>query len=251
MTRKSNQRMKIFVKSLLSSGLALCSLLAQAELIVDTKYNGANKSFKQLTSGEKRGLDSFVERWEKNTRQAIGEDNNGIVPDDLPARESGHILWNGRHYYGWAVQYHSSAQVKEISAAISEKRKRDTLPGGGICALYVFDQDLNKLASLNIDLPENNHGTWCNGTYGFGGSSKGVNGVLITLSYYLAGEKPAQRAKDIGDGWRKMTVLIRFEELDGRLVLKQDDTCLGNPNTFDAIPDARKALARCAKTTAR
>ena len=83
-----------------------------------------------------------------------------------------------------------------------------------------------------------------------GGAGKAADGVLVSLSYYLTGKKPAQRAEDIGKGWRYMTVLIRFEEQDGKLVLKQDDSCFGNPNQIRDIPSARKTLAQCnAKAT--
>lgn len=239
--------MKNIARSLLSAGLMLCATFAHAELVVDTKFNGSNKNLSKMSWDEKSTLDPFFKKWDKEILLAIAADNDGIASaSSLGGRDSGHILWNGKHYYGWAVNYQSAAQVRSNREEVRLKVDRPAIPGGGVCSLYVFNQDLNKLASLKIDLPENDHGTWCNGTYGFGGAGKGIDGVLVTVSYYLAGKKPAQRAQDIGKGWRYMTTLIRFEEKDGKLVLRQDDSCLGNPNNFDAIPDARKALARCA-----
>jgi len=61
----------------------------------------------------------------------------------------------------------------------------------------------------------------------------------------MTGKKPAQCAEDIGEGWRYMTVLVRFSEQNGKLALIQDDRCLGNPNKCKGIPSARKALSRC------
>lgn len=239
--------MKNIALNLLGIGLLVCAAGASAEFTVDTKFNGANKAFNQLTWDERRLLDPFFDRWKKIILQAIKEDNEGIAPSDSGDRDSGHIVWNGKHYYGWVVNYQSAEQDRRNREEVKLKIDRPAIPGGGVCALYVFDQDLNKLASLKIDLTENNHGTWCNGTYGFGSAGKGVGGVLLTISYYLTGKKPAQRTQDIGKGWRYMTALIRFEEKDGKLVLRQDDSCLGNPNNYGTIPDARKALMRCAK----
>ena len=251
--KNSKPLMKNIAKNLLSIGLVLCATATHADLVVDTRYNGASANLDKMSWDEKRRLfDPFFEKWEKTILQAIAEDNEGIAPRSAPGgRDSGHILWNGNHYYAWAVKYQSAAQYRlnareaELMTAKKIKKYSPVLPGGGICALYVFDQELNKLAALKIDLPENNHGTWCNGTYGFGGAGKGTDGVLVTISYYLAGKKPAQRAQDIGRGWRYMTALIRFEEKNGKLVLRQDDSCLGNPNDYGTIPDARKALSKC------
>lgn len=239
--------MNNIARNLFSAGLLLCATLAHGEFVMDQKFNGAKHNVGEVKSEEwKAVVEPFLKKWDKKILQGIAEDNDGITPSSATGgRDSAHIVWNGKHYYAWAVQYHSADQDKEIDKAISTKRKSVTLPGGGVCAVYVHDQDLNKLASLKIDLPENNHGTWCNGVYGLGGAGRSVDGVLVTLSYYLAGKTPAQRAQDIGKGWRYMTALIRFEEQDGKLMLKQDDSCLGNPNTYDTIPDSRKALSRC------
>ncbi len=111
--------------------------------------------------------------------------------------------------------------------------------------LYVQDKDLNKAASLKIALPENNFGTWCNGVDGLGAAGKGRDGVIVALSYYLTGKAPAKKVQDIGQGWRYMTVLIRWREENGKLILTQDDSCLGNPNKIKDIPSARKALDKC------
>ena len=240
--------MNNIARNLFSAGLLLCATMAHAELIVDTKYNGSAKNSDQMTWDERheQKYDQFGKTWGGNILQAIAGDNEGIAPNSRPAGiGQGHILWNGKHYYGWAVKYQSAEQFRSNREEVKLKIERPAIPGGGICALYVFDQELNKLASLKIDLPENNHGTWCNGIDGFGGAGKGTDGVLVTISYYLAGKKPARRAQDIGSGWRYMTALIRFEEKNGKLVLRQDDSCLGNPNDYGTIAAARKALSKC------
>jgi hypothetical protein len=42
-----------------------------------------------------------------------------------------------------------------------------------------------------------------------------------------------------------MTVLFHIKAVDGKIIAEQDDTCLGNPNRIDNIPDARKRLSKC------
>ena len=240
--------MNIIARNLVSMALLLWGTTANAGLMVDQKYNGYDKNRTKMSIDELNDPDysKFINKWDRSVRQAIADDNSGIAPEgEMGGLNSGHILWNGKNYYAWAVNYLSAEQERKIHEDVVNKTDHPPIPGGGVCALYVHDQNLNKLASLKIDLPENDHGTWCNGIDGMGGAGKTVDGVLVSLSYYLAGKKPAQRAEDIGKGWRYMTVLIRFEEDNGKLVLKQDDSCFGNPNQITDIPSARKALARC------
>ncbi|WP_156943174.1 hypothetical protein [Pseudogulbenkiania sp. MAI-1] len=191
-------------------------------------------------------MENFIERWEDAVRRNIAAINEGIAPDVSGSRDAARVLWNGEEYYAWLKEYTSSEQDREYDRAIAAKRKSRALPGGGVCAVFLHDKNLNPVTSLKIDLPENNHGTWCNGTYGLGSAGKGVDGLLVSISYYLTGEKPAQRPQDIGEGWRYMTVLLRLDKsADGKVRLVQDDRCLGNPNRYEDIPTARKALAKC------
>jgi hypothetical protein len=40
-------------------------------------------------------------------------------------------------------------------------------------------------------------------------------------------------------------VLLKLNEQDGKVVIQQDDTCLGNPNQLKDVSAARKALSAC------
>ncbi|WP_156943175.1 hypothetical protein [Pseudogulbenkiania sp. MAI-1] len=240
--------MKNCAIALLNAMALSYSLDVQAELLVNqVKYE---ESIIEVAPGRYR-VESFYKKWEEAIRRNIAAINEGIAPDVSGGRDSARVLWNGEEYYAWAEQYHSAEQDRQIEKNVRLKvRLPPPLPGGGVCAVFLHDKSLNPITSLKIDLPENNHGTWCNGTYGLGSAGKGVDGLLVSISYYLTGEKPAQRPQDIGEGWRYMTVLLRLEKTaDGKVRLVQDDRCLGNPNRYEDIPTARKRLSICIKSS--
>lgn len=243
--------MNSIAKTLLSSAMLAWSTISHGYLMLDTKYLGSDKEFNQLSDTFQ--VSKFFENHEKKIESELLA--SAEIDPISSSRTLSSITWgafgharavfNGREYYLRAFNYTTLAQSKEYDAAIASKRKSRAIPGGGACVLYVSDKDLNKVTSLRIDLPENNHGTWCNGVNGIGSAGKERDGVLIPLSYYLTDNTPAKQAKDIGEGWRYMTVFIRFSEVNGKLKLSQDDRCLGNPNKYKDIPSARKALTRC------
>ena len=232
--------MNIIATTLFSAAMVVTTT-AYAELALDTKYLGSDKEFSQLS--ETFQVSKFFESHEKQIKAdllASGE----TAPTSMitwGAFGHAHAIFNGKDYYLRAFNYQTAEQNRRNRADVHSK----VIPGGGACVLYVNDKELNKVASLKISLPENNFGTWCNGVAGIGAAGKGRDGVLIPLSYYLTEDSPVKRAKDIGQGWRYMTVLVRFVNTDGKLTLTQDDRCLGNPNKYKDIPAARKALARC------
>lgn len=205
----------------------------RAEFIVDNRFNGYPV---ELWS---RSNHPFFVKWKKILTREIAQDNDGMEPPSWQGHAF-HILWNGKHYYAWSASFAVAAQYREYQTALEERRDSRRLPGGSICTLYVFDEQLSKVASLTIDLPEENHDTWCYKIWWLDPAGSGISGVLMNLSYSLA-SRPS--AKD-----RDMTVLVRFEERDGKLVLRQDDSCLGNPNSFSRTLLAQKALARCVAT---
>lgn len=118
------------------------------------------------------------------------------------------------------------------------------IAGGGICAVFVYDDKLKQVAKHDVKLNEANGRTWCNGVNALA-RVKGRDALLFSISYYLTDKPLAQRAQDIGDGWRYMTVLLKLREQDGRVLIEQDDDCLGNPNQYKDMGSARKALAAC------
>ncbi len=89
--------------------------------------------------------------------------------------------------------------------------------------------------------------SFCNAVPAMGVGDKARNELLVTIQYFdIGGGKVAKTPAELGRGWRRMTVAVRLNEVDGQIVAEQDDRCLGNPNNIDTIPDARKALKACA-----
>jgi hypothetical protein len=70
--------------------------------------------------------------------------------------------------------------------------------------------------------------------------------LLVTSQYFLIDSSGAKKIADVGEGWFRMTTLVRVKSSNGKIEIEQDDACLGNPNQLDTISKARKQLQRCA-----
>lgn len=157
-----------------------------------------------------------------------------------------HMLWNSRTFYVAGLKYTSREQWAEYHRAAAAAGESDgkILPGGGVCALFVYDEHLKQAAKYSVKFNEADGKTWCNGANAIA-RVKGQDALLFSVSYYLTDKPLAKKMKDIGTGWRYMTVLLRLKEQDGKVIIEQDDSCLGNPNAYEDIPSARQALAAC------
>lgn len=219
--------------------------ISYAQLSIDKRYQG--KDWQKLPWSEKvKFEDTFFQDWENAARKDLS--NDGIDPKiSIGTADFVHLAWQSKDYYVSPVNYQSAAQTKKNKTSLGTKSIRELIvPGGGVCALFIYNPQLERVAKISADLPESNHQTWCNGIYGIG-ASKQPEGILLSISYYLTSSNPAKTASEIGQGWRYMTVLFRLEKENGQLRLVQDDHCLGNPNPYADIPSARKALAKCNK----
>lgn len=155
-----------------------------------------------------------------------------------------HMRWNGQTFYIAGVQYLSKEESASIHKSVVTKTSSQPLPGGGVCTLFIYDENLKQVAKHDVKLNEASGHTWCNDARALA-RVKGQDALLFSVSYYLTDQPLAKRAQDIGDGWRYMTVLLRLRQQDGKVVIEQDDTCLGNPNAFKDVAAARKALSAC------
>jgi hypothetical protein len=154
------------------------------------------------------------------------------------------MQWKKRTFYIAGVQYPSKEQTAAVRTEVATKVSLPPVAGGGICSLFIYDENLKQAAKHDIKLAEANGRTWCNGVRALA-RVKGQDALLFSLSYYLTDKPLAKKAQDIGDGWRYMTVLLKLSEKDGKVVIEQDDACLGNPNPFKEVAAARKALSAC------
>ncbi|WP_374319186.1 hypothetical protein [Aquabacterium sp.] len=154
------------------------------------------------------------------------------------------MLWNDKVYYVAGAQIVSREQNAARDAALARSKRSVPIPGGGVCALFVYDKDLKQVAKHEVKLNEANGHTWCNGARALA-RVKGQDALLFSISYYLTDKPVATKSQDIGGGWRYMTVLLRLREREGRVLIEQDDACLGNPNKIQDLSSARKALVAC------
>ena len=155
------------------------------------------------------------------------------------------MLWGNRTFYVAGVQYTSREQAAEIHrSTVAGEPDAKTMAGGGVCTLFIYDENLKQATKHDVKLNEANGHTWCNGARALA-RVKGQDALLFSISYYLTDKPLARQAKDIGDGWRYMTVLLKIREQDGKVIIEQDDACLGNPNQLKDLASARRALAAC------
>jgi hypothetical protein len=115
------------------------------------------------------------------------------------------------------------------------------------CHLMFFDAKFAE-AGFNTVKVNEPYPFYCNSVVGVGVRAKGSDDLLVTVQYFPIDQKLASKASEIGTGWNRMTVLFHIKAMDGKIVAEQDDTCLGNPNRIDNVPDARKRLAKCMAT---
>ena len=159
----------------------------------------------------------------------------------------GHMVWNGKTYYVTTQQYQSAAQCAENRRSVrAHEKDSKILPDGGVCELFLYDEHLELLARQKVRLPDIGGGSWCNGSFALGRASKHMDAILYSLRYYRVNTPRAGSIEAIGTGWIRSTYLFQLrQDADGKPYFEQDDSCLGSPNRYATIADARKALAQC------
>lgn len=113
------------------------------------------------------------------------------------------------------------------------------------CHIGIYDSQFKEVGWRTIQIKEP-YQVYCNSDIAMGIGRKGLDELLMTIQYFPIDRKAASKVSEIGSGWMRMTVQLKLSKsADGHIVIDQDDTCLGNPNSIDTIPDARKALRQC------
>jgi hypothetical protein len=220
--------------------LWLCSALARADVTLDDHFPW----------DEGKPKNSAQRRWAGPIQNAVSRDliGDGYRPDDLRTGldvQGFRMTWGSQLYFVAGAQYTSKAQWTQIHESVRSKAKDSpTLPGGGICSVFVYDRDLKPLARHDILFKEAGGRVYCNGANALA-RVKGEDALLFNVMYYLVDEPKAVTFSAIGDGWRRMSVLLRLRHDGDKVWIEQDDTCLGNPNRYDHIETARVALAAC------
>lgn len=112
------------------------------------------------------------------------------------------------------------------------------------CHLLFLNTAMEPASSLRLRIDEP-YRYFCNAMPALGTGDKSRNELLVTVQYFPIDRKLASKVSEIGSRWKRMTLLVRLRAEDGKIVAEQDDQCLGNPNSFDAVQDARTALDIC------
>lgn len=115
------------------------------------------------------------------------------------------------------------------------------------CHLFFFNAKYEPVGAYRIRINESSE-IFCNAIPAMGVYDKTRNELLVTYQYFPIDRKPAGKTGEVGDSWIRMTSLFRLKEEGGQIVVEQDDGCLKNPNRFETIPDARKALRACSSS---
>ena len=113
------------------------------------------------------------------------------------------------------------------------------------CHVFFFDRHFSEVGHHRVRIDEG-YPFFCNAVPAIGTADKARNQLLITVQYFPIDRELARAAGEIGDGWMRMTVLLQLREENGKLLVEQDDACLGNPNRIETIVEARNLLLRCA-----
>ena len=112
------------------------------------------------------------------------------------------------------------------------------------CHFYFVNDDIQIKAVhiAKLSIPESSRPPFCQTVLGVGAANKTAPALMVTVQYFNTESPVAKTASQLGSNWLRSTLLFRLQEKDGELVVTQDDSCLGNPNKFETIPDARKAF---------
>ena len=90
----------------------------------------------------------------------------------------------------------------------------------------------------------------CDGVLAIAPAKVVPNALLITLTYIDSGAPITKHESEYPPKFTT-TSLLRFStDAQGHVQMKQDQSCLGNPNRITSIDAAREALAACAKALA-
>lgn len=123
------------------------------------------------------------------------------------------------------------------------------------CHLFIFDVNRKLIAVQPLTIPQPDYieaKPSCFDVHAIAPAQVVKDGMLIVVSYYdsrwtcnagqyCASNNPAA----FPDPLYKTTFLVRFDkDAEGKLVLSQDDSCLGSLNNYATIASARKALKK-------
>ncbi|ACT51341.1 hypothetical protein [Methylovorus glucosotrophus] len=205
---------------------------------------------------EDKTLDRYFYLREKVIRPYVIE-NLATLPvnsamTELWAGKSGiRFALNGHMYTMFANTFMHKTKPDEVCSWL--KAEKNGLPNYQCpegqplhfdCNFYFVNDDIQIKAVhiAKLSIPESSRPPFCQTVLGVGAANKTAPALMVTVQYFNTESPVAKTASQLGSNWLRSTLLFRLQEKDGELVVTQDDSCLGNPNKFETIPDARKAF---------
>ncbi|MGX8882367.1 hypothetical protein ACWWD9_04045 [Methylovorus sp. SPW-M1] len=228
--------------------------IAHAEDVLQVQ---TDEQFSQFLN--QKGLyseDKTLERYFYLRDHVISPDarKNDAIPESIstyPFEESIRFSLNGHMYSMFANSFMHKTRPDEVC---SRQKGRDMgLPryqcaeGQWVhydCHFYFVNDDsqIKAVHIAKLSIPESSRPPFCQTVLGVGAANKTAPALMVTVQYFNTESPVAKTASQLGSNWLRSTLLFRLQEKDGELVVTQDDSCLGNPNKFETIPDARKAF---------
>lgn len=159
------------------------------------------------------------------------------------------LYFEDRKYYIQPMLFMAKDKPDEVCNPLSSKsglryRCEEGQTYKHSCHLMFFNTSFEPVGLHRIRTDEP-FPVWCNAVIAVGVHDKKRNELLVTFQYFPTDRKVASKISEVGSGWIRMTSLFRLKEDNGRILVEQDDLCLGNPNQIETIPEARKLLKQC------
>lgn len=192
----------------------------------------------------------YSARAESSIRRAAARDRTGRTEREFEPALSFKLKIDNKQHYLAPVRFMSKSQPGELCTPTPFKNTPTYMCDEGQrhtqdCHLFIFNDRFEEVGYHRIAIRES-FPLFCNAIPAVGVGNKDANELLVTVQYFSVERKPASKASDMGQGWRRMTVAVRLSPTtDGKVLIEQQDPCLQNPNRIESIPDAREVLRRC------
>lgn len=178
-------------------------------------------------------------------------DRTGKDPREYLEDAGFKMKMDGRQHYLVPIKFMSKSRPDEVCTPSAFKGQPTYRCNEGQrhtvdCHILIFNEKFEEAGYHRIEIKEP-YQFFCNAVPGVGVADTANNLLLATVQYFPIDRKHASTVAEVGKGWRRMTVALRLKrQEDGLVLIEQEDTCLGNPNDIETIPDARRQLKKCA-----
>lgn len=186
------------------------------------------------------------------------------------------LIFDGRPYIAGVGSF--VPMLKPVKSCIpsdtgtTESRCRRMAENNQVCHLFLFDFQTHAITAAgampierdNRSMPGGKERGWwnynskfpndprqiegwprCDGVLAVAPAKVVPNALLITLTYIDSGAPITKHENEYPPKFTTTSLLRFTTDAQGRVQMKQDQSCLGNPNRITSIAAARKALAAC------